>query len=71
MSGLISRNPEIMGGSYCIRGTRITVFWLQGRMRGGDTVGFLMRDYGLTRAQVLAAKNFRVGEPRSAKEPKP
>ena len=56
---LIARNPHVMSGSYCLRGTRIPVYWIKGRLRSGETISNIAKDYGLPRAMIVAAKNFR------------
>lgn len=53
---LISVDPEIMGGTPCIKGTRLTVYIVAARIRGGESVAILIEDYPhLTIAQVEAA----------------
>jgi uncharacterized protein (DUF433 family) len=42
---LILSDPEIMGGTPCIKGTRITVYAIAARLRGGETVAELIADY--------------------------
>jgi uncharacterized protein (DUF433 family) len=41
----ILEDPEIMGGTPCIRGTRITVYAVAARIRGGETVADLLDGY--------------------------
>ena len=38
-------DEEIMGGTPVIRGTRLTVYSVLGRLEGGDTIGNVMADY--------------------------
>jgi len=56
---LISRNPQIQFGAYCIRGTRIPVTTIKGMLKCGDSIDYIMRSYRITREQALAAQNFR------------
>jgi uncharacterized protein (DUF433 family) len=42
---LILEDPEIMGGTPCIRGTRITVYAVAARIRGGETIAELLNGY--------------------------
>ena len=42
---LIEINPDIMGGTPVIRGTRMTVYSVLGRLSGGDTVEDLLEDF--------------------------
>ena len=55
---LISRNPKIQFGSYCIRGTRIPVTTIKSMVAGGDRIEYLARSFGITEEQVKAALNF-------------
>lgn len=53
---LIVIDPEIMGGTPCIRGTRLTVYAVAARIRGGETVAELLDGYAdLTELHVNAA----------------
>ncbi len=48
---LIRIDPEIMGGTPCIAGTRITVYAIAARFNGGETVEELIADWPyITRA---------------------
>jgi uncharacterized protein (DUF433 family) len=38
---LIVSDPEIMGGTPCIEGTRLTVYAVAARIRGGETIAEL------------------------------
>lgn len=60
MKSLISRDKKIMGGQYCIRGTRVTVNCLKSLHKGGDSVEILAAIYDLSRDQVNAAVNFGI-----------
>lgn len=42
---LILADPEIMGGTPCIKGTRITVYAVAARIGGGETVAELLDGY--------------------------
>ena len=42
---LIEINPDIMGGTPVIRGTRMTVYSVLGRLAGGDSIEDLLEDY--------------------------
>jgi uncharacterized protein (DUF433 family) len=60
----ILEDPEIMGGTPCIRGTRITVYAVAGRLNGGETVADLLIDYPyLTALQLEAAREFAAHTP--------
>jgi len=54
---LILSDPEIMGGTPCIKGTRLTVYSVAARIRGGETIAEYIEDYlhYITEEQVLAA----------------
>lgn len=56
---LISRDPGIQLGAYCIRGTRIPVDTIKTYYKAGDSVEILMNLFSLTREQVEAALDFR------------
>ena len=56
---LISRNPHIQFGDYCVRGTRITVSAIKAYHKGGDSIGSIAKDYNITEEQVVAALEFR------------
>ena len=57
---LILEDPEIMGGTPCIKGTRITVYAVAARIRGGETVAELFDGYPpeFTEAHVKAAIEY-------------
>jgi len=60
MTGRISRNPEMMGGAYCIRGQRIPVWTIKGCVRGGWSNATILSEYPtLTQADIDAALAFR------------
>ena len=53
---LILEDPEIMGGTPCIKGTRITVYAIEARIKGGDSLAGVLEDYPyITAEQVSAA----------------
>ena len=53
---LIHSDPEIMGGTPCIKGTRITVYSIAARVNGGEMLADVLADYPyITRAEVEAA----------------
>jgi len=56
---LISRNPKVGFGRYCVRDTMIPVTILKERFRAGDTFLELLDDYDLHPAQLNAALRFR------------
>jgi uncharacterized protein (DUF433 family) len=52
----ISRQPEIMGGNACIRGTRVTVGMVVGQIGAGHSIEELLADYPyLEREDILQA----------------
>ena len=57
---LIVSDPEIMGGTPCIKGTRLTVYAVAARIRGGETVEELLEGYPpeYTAEHVKAAIEF-------------
>ena len=66
---MIGRNPNIMGGTACIRGTRITVYALEARINGGETPEAVSADYEgyITPEQIralnaLTSDKIRVGQ---------
>jgi len=55
MEELIEVNPKIMVGKPVIKGTRITVELVLGKLANGDTVEDILRSYPhLRREQILA-----------------
>ena len=61
---LILSDPEIMGGTPCIKGTRLTVYIVKARLDGGDTVAELVDDYPhLTVEQIEAATDYAARVP--------
>lgn len=52
----IEINPDIMGGTPVLRGTRITVYSVLGRLDGGDSTDDILEDYpNLTREAIETA----------------
>jgi uncharacterized protein (DUF433 family) len=61
---LIVEDEAILGGTPVIRGTRITVYSILGRLAGGDTVADLLSDYPeLTAESIGAAEIFARSHP--------
>lgn len=61
---LIVEDPEILGGAPTIRGTRIGVHSILGRLNGGDTLEDLLEDYpSLTREAVETAAIYARSHP--------
>lgn len=60
----IERDPEILGGTPVIRGTRLTVHAILGRIEGGDSVEELFDDYPeLDHSALEAAVHFAPSYP--------
>ena len=51
-------DPEIQGGRPVIKGTRIPVDLVLGKIAGGMTIEELMKEYGLKREDVFAALQY-------------
>lgn len=51
-------DPRIRGGKPVIKGTRVPVDLVLGQLGGGMTVEEVMREYGLSREDVLAALSY-------------
>ena len=59
MENLIESNPKIMFGKPVIKGTRITVELILGKIADGETVDTILSAYPhLTREQVLSCVDF-------------
>lgn len=54
-TALIVSDPEIMGGAPVIRGTRITVAAILGRIEGGDSVENILEDYPYLDSDIVTA----------------
>jgi|HubBroStandDraft_1064217.scaffolds.fasta_scaffold00060_49 uncharacterized protein (DUF433 family) len=52
---MIVSDPEIMGGTPTIKGTRITAQTLLGRIEGGDSVESIVADYPMLDAEMIEA----------------
>lgn len=50
----ITMDPEIRFGKPCIKGTRIDLATILGRLASGDWIDAIDDDYKLTRDQVMA-----------------
>lgn len=51
-------DPEIRGGKPVIKGTRVPVDVLLGKLAGGATYEEVMQEYDLTREQIFAALRY-------------
>jgi uncharacterized protein (DUF433 family) len=57
-------DDDILGGTPVIRGTRLTVYSVLGRLEGGDTVADLVEDYpNIPEAAFLAASTYAKTHP--------
>jgi uncharacterized protein (DUF433 family) len=54
----ITIDPEIQGGKPVIKGTRIPVDLVLGKIAGGMTIEELIREYGLKREDIFAALKY-------------
>jgi uncharacterized protein (DUF433 family) len=55
MDNVISRDPEIMGGTPVFRGTRVPVQTLLDYLEAGDSIDEFLKGFpSVTRAQVIA-----------------
>ena len=63
---MIERNPEILGGTPCIAGTRMNVYALEARVKGGETLEDIVADYSgyITADQVRAAVAYAAANPQ-------
>ena len=59
MKSRISRNPEIMGGAYCVRGTRIPAKAIKRMTQDWSHERILIEFPSLTQADIDAALSFR------------
>ena len=54
-SSIISRNPEVMGGSPVFQGTRVPVQTLLDYLEGGETIDDFLEGFpSVSREQVIA-----------------
>jgi uncharacterized protein (DUF433 family) len=51
-------DPEIQGGKPVIKGTRIPVDLVLGKIAGGMTIEKLTKEYGLKREDIFAALKY-------------
>jgi len=59
MENLVESNPKIMFGKPVIKGTRITIELILGKIADGETVDAILSSYPhLTREQVLACVDY-------------
>jgi uncharacterized protein (DUF433 family) len=57
-------DDDILGGTPVIRGTRLTVYSVLGRLEGGDTVADIVEDYpDIQEADYLAASTYAKTHP--------
>ena len=55
----IQRDPAVMGGKPCIRGSRVTVGMIVGMLGSGHDIDQLLTDYPyLTREDILEALRY-------------
>ncbi len=54
----ISVDPEVRFGKPVITGTRVSVDTILGHLAAGDSIESLMEEYGVSRADVLAALRY-------------
>jgi uncharacterized protein (DUF433 family) len=61
---LIERNPDILGGTPVIKGTRLNVYAIAGRIEHGETIDELVQEYpSVTREQLEAAQLYAKANP--------
>lgn len=61
---IIVEDPEILGGTPVIKGTRLSVHAIRGRLDGGETTETILEDYPyLTREMVEAAAIYAKSHP--------
>lgn len=54
----IAVNPQIMGGTPVIAGTRVPVEVVLGHLAAGDSVAVIMAEYDLTEEQIRSALGY-------------
>ena len=57
----IASDPDILGGTPVIAGTRLTVYSILGRLQGGDTIDDLASDYPEVPREAFAAARLYAG----------
>lgn len=57
----IASDPDILGGTPVIAGTRLTVYAILGRLQGGETVDDLASDYPEVPREAFAAARLYAG----------
>jgi uncharacterized protein (DUF433 family) len=68
----IAVNPKVMAGKPAIKGTRLTVDYIRGRVARGATVADLLREYeGLVADDILACLLFPDTLPPSSETAQP
>lgn len=61
---MIAEDPEILGGTPVIRGTRVSVYAVLGRLNGGDAVDDILEDHPiLSREAVETAAMYGRSHP--------
>jgi uncharacterized protein (DUF433 family) len=61
---LIERNPEILGGTPVVKGTRLNVYAIAGRLNEGETIDEMLQEYPyLTRDHIEAAQLYAKANP--------
>lgn len=62
--GLVERNPEILGGTPVIAGTRLNIYAIAARLEGGESLEELQAEYPyVTREQLEAARLYAKANP--------
>lgn len=65
----VEENPDILGGTPVIKGTRLTVYAIQGRLDGGESIDAILEDYpdlsqeAIETAALYARSHPLVGRP--------
>jgi uncharacterized protein (DUF433 family) len=55
MSGTVTRNPNVLGGTPCFAGTRVPVKSLFDHIEGGHTIDYFLSQFpSVKREQVMA-----------------
>ena len=61
---LVEHNPEILGGTPVIKGTRLNVYAIAGRLEKGETIAELLQEYPyVTRDHIEAAQLYAKANP--------